>query len=128
MTYWLSVEGDGSWSFAGKKFSGVGPHEVDSDTATAAQASRYPWLVVAISDGPPGVSEPVPLSGMLTPADFDFSPPPPPVAVPVATDTPPDPFADPATGRVPCPLGCGKDYASGPALERHLKVIHGEGA
>ena len=127
MAHWLSVAGDGSWSHGGRRFVGLGPHEVGLETATAAKSARYAWLTVEWADDPPEVEQPTPLSGLLTPADFDFSPPPDPPA-PVAS-SPPDPFAAvDKSGRVPCPHGCGKDYASAPALERHVEFVHGGAA
>lgn len=123
MRHWLTISGGGSWS-AGKRYVGSGPHEVDEQTAAAAGASGLPWLSVSRSDVEP---DPIPdeqPSGTLVPTDFDHaSEPDPPDAEPAEGGTAHEVGSD---GRIACPRGCGKDYASEPALERHLQVVHGE--
>ena len=124
MSYWISILGEGSWAGGDAFLRGPGSKMVSDETASIARGSGLPWLIVEERDDQPVVPDIPPLSGTLTSADF-AAPPPPLETEPEQPDA--EAVASPQNedGRLPCPHGCGKDYASEPALRRHVERTHG---
>lgn len=138
MTYWLYVDGPGSWSRGGKLYR-EGPHEVDGETYTAAQNRDHPDVWLFVSDEAPLIPSRRPLAGGLTSIDVlhgtedtrsrevhetklaELAA----AAAARVFESPTIPAI--REGRTPCPAdGCEKDYASLEPLARHLATKHPE--